>query len=359
MPYTSIFSFGDSLADTGNLFFISQPPHLHHCCRPPYGETYFGHPTGRCSDGRLIIDFIAESLSIPLVKPYLGVTNGQISNRTKEEGVNFAVAGATALDLSFFEERGIYGVIGTNDSLSVQLGWFKELLPSICSSYSSCKEVLEKSLFLVGEIGGNDFNGPFALRRSFAEIKTYVPHVIDAISSTISDLIDLGAQTLVVPGNFPIGCSAFYLTLYESKHKNDYDEAGCLVWLNRFAEYYNQRLQAELNQLQELHPHANIIYADYYNAALPLYQSPKKFGFMGLKACCGGGGVYNYNASNACGGEGVNCCDDPAKYINWDGVHFTESAYKLIARYLLKGSYTAPYKFGDLCLKNNKAYESF
>ncbi|KAI9096279.1 hypothetical protein K1719_025998 [Acacia pycnantha] len=248
-PYTSIFSFGDSLADTGNLFFISQPPHLHHCCRPPYGETYFGHPTGRCSDGRLIIDFIAESLNIPLVKPYLGVTNGQISNWTKEEGVNFAVAGATALDLSFFEERGIYGVISTNDSLSVQL-----------------------------------------------------------------DLIDLGAQTLVVPGNFPIGCSAFYLTMYESKHKNDYDEAGCLVWLNKFAEYYNQRLQSELNQLQELHPRANIIYADYYNAALPLYQSPTKFGFMGLKACCGGGAAYNYNASNACGGEGVNGCDDPSNY---------------------------------------------
>lgn len=61
--YTSIFSFGDSLADTGNLLHISdssiRPPHF---ALPPYGETYFHCPTGRCSDGRLIIDFIGRTL---------------------------------------------------------------------------------------------------------------------------------------------------------------------------------------------------------------------------------------------------------------------------------------------------------
>ncbi|XP_054777918.1 LOW QUALITY PROTEIN: GDSL esterase/lipase At1g28580-like [Prosopis cineraria] len=360
-PYTSIFSFGDSLADTGNWYFSSPKPpppprQSSRCLFPPYGETYFGRPTGRCSDGRLIIDFIAESLNIPLVKPYQGIKNGQIINWKKEEGVNFAVAGATALNVSFFEERAIYTVI-TNYSLRVQLGWFMELLPSICNSSSSCKKMFEKSLFFVGEIGGNDFNKPFALRRSLAEIKTYVPHVINAISSTMRDLIGVGAQMLIVPGNIPMGCSPFYLTNYASNNKKDYDEDGCLKWVNKFVEYYNKRLQAELNQLQELYPHANIIYADYYNATLPLYHSPKEFGFTGLKSCCGAGGAYNYNISK-CGDEGVNVCDDPSKYITWDGIHLTEAAYKLIARFLLKGSYIAP-KFDDLCFKNNKAFESF
>lgn len=55
--YSSIFSFGDSLADTGNLFYSSSDP-SNHCFFPPYGQTYFHHPSGRCSDGRLIIDFI-------------------------------------------------------------------------------------------------------------------------------------------------------------------------------------------------------------------------------------------------------------------------------------------------------------
>ncbi|XP_028774922.1 GDSL esterase/lipase At1g28570-like, partial [Neltuma alba] len=270
-PYTTIFSFGDSITDTGNLCF-SFP--LRRSCSPPYGASYFGHPTGRSSDGRLIIDFIAESLSIPLVKPYERIKNGEARNWKKEEGVNFAVSGATALNAGFFEEIGIhYGF--TNDSLRVQLGWFKELLPSICNSSSSCKTVFEKSLFLVGEIGVNDFKTCFFEGRRLAEIKTYVPHVINMISSTVTDLTDVGAQTLIVPGILPLGCGAIYLTRFESNNEKDYDEYGCLIWLNKFIEYFNKRLQAELNQLKELHPHANIIYADYYNAALPLYHSPK------------------------------------------------------------------------------------
>ncbi|KAK4259675.1 hypothetical protein QN277_005983 [Acacia crassicarpa] len=339
--FSSIFSFGDSLADTGNLYFSSQPPTSFHCFFPPNGQTYFGRPTGRCSDGRLIIDFIAESLGLPFVKPYLGIKNGQFDDWKIEEGVNFAVVGATALDADFFKEKGIHNV-PTNDSLRIQLGWYKDLLPSLCNSSSSCKNVLGKSLFLIGEIGGNDFTYPFALGKSLTEVKTYVAPVINAISSTISELIDMGAQTLMVPGNFPIGCSAFYLTLFQSKDEQDYDGAGCLKWLNKFAEYYNEKLQSELNQLRGLHPHAIIIYADYYNAALPLYLYPTSFGFEGLRACCGSGGPYNCNASALCGAPGAIASDDPSKFISWDGVHLTEAAYRFIAKRLVIGQDVVP-----------------
>ncbi|GAU46870.1 hypothetical protein TSUD_385470 [Trifolium subterraneum] len=135
----------------------------------------------------------------------------------------------------------------------------------------------------------------------------------------------------MVPGNFPLGCFAIYLTTYETKDKSQYDSAGCLKWLNEFSEFYNQKLQFEIQRLRGIHPHANIIYADYYNAALPLYHHPTKFGFTGLKSCCGKGGPYNYNASETCGKPGVLACDDPSKYISWDGLHLTEAAYGLIA----------------------------
>ena len=58
-------------------------------------------------------------------------------------------------------------------------------------------------------------------------------------------------------------------------------------------------------------------------------------------------------------GKGANPCDDPSKYISWDGIHLTEAAYKLIARNILKGFPTIASKFDDLCLKNNNAFESF
>ena len=52
--FPAIFSFGDSNSDTGGYsaaFGQERPP-------APYGESYFGCPAGRYSDGRLIIDFI-------------------------------------------------------------------------------------------------------------------------------------------------------------------------------------------------------------------------------------------------------------------------------------------------------------
>ena len=59
--YTSIISFGDSFADTGNLkklYSISgrDSPLFH----PPYGESLPDKSTGRFSDGLLIIDFLGK-----------------------------------------------------------------------------------------------------------------------------------------------------------------------------------------------------------------------------------------------------------------------------------------------------------
>jgi hypothetical protein len=59
--YQSIFSFGDSFADTGNNPVVFQWYSIFDpVTRPPYGTTFFGRPTGRNGDGRLIIDFVGR-----------------------------------------------------------------------------------------------------------------------------------------------------------------------------------------------------------------------------------------------------------------------------------------------------------
>ncbi|KAL8228716.1 hypothetical protein R6Q57_013616 [Mikania cordata] len=154
--------------------------------------------------------------------------------------------------------------------------------------------------------------------------------VINTIISAINELIDLGAETFVVPGNLPIGCSAAYLTIYNGSDESEYNNTtGCLIRLNNFAKYHNELLQIALNQIREAHPEINIIYADYYNAAMLFFRSPDKYGFTNgaLKACCGGGGPYNYNPFVACADPSSTSCDQPETYANWDGLHLTEAAY--------------------------------
>jgi hypothetical protein len=54
---TAIYSLGDSITDTGNLVKEAPPGMFETIKHFPYGVT-LGTPTGRCSDGLLMIDFL-------------------------------------------------------------------------------------------------------------------------------------------------------------------------------------------------------------------------------------------------------------------------------------------------------------
>uniref|UniRef100_A0A0E0MT30 Esterase n=1 Tax=Oryza rufipogon TaxID=4529 RepID=A0A0E0MT30_ORYRU len=335
--YTSMFSFGDSLTDTGNLV-VSSPLSFSIVGKYPYGMTYFHRPTGRCSDGRLVVDFLAQAFGLPLLQPYL--SRGEDVTR----GVNFAVGGATAMDPPFFEEIGASDKLWTNLSLSVQLGWFEQLKPSLCSSPKDCKEFFSKSLFLVGEIGGNDYNYAFFKGKSLDDAKSYVPTVAGAVADATEADQGRGGGPRGGPGTLPIGCSSAYLTLHPSSNRSDYDSTGCLKTYNDFAQHHNAVLQDKLRLLRRSYPEARIMYADYYGAAMSFAQNPKQFGFRhgALRTCCGGGGPYNFNPKASCGVRGSSVCTDPSAYANWDGVHLTEAGYHAIANSILNGPYTSP-----------------
>ncbi|XP_060219139.1 acetylajmalan esterase-like isoform X1 [Lycium barbarum] len=325
--FDKIYQFGDSLSDTGNCIRENLCGTHILCGRPPYGMNFFHKATGRCSDGMLIIDFIALESGLPLLNPY------KLQSANFRHGVNFAVAGATALPNEVLANKKIVNSALTNSSLSVQLDWMSSHFHTTCSPEKS-----NKSLFLVGEIGGNEFIYGLSQGKSMDESRRMVPEVVQTIIHGVKRVIGFGATRIIVPGNFPIGCHPIFLTEFMTDNSTAYDEYHCLKNLNNFAIFYNHHLQQAIDELKKEYTNITLIYGDYYNAFLWLLQNAVSLGLDKdslQKACCGIGGDYNFDMSKRCGDQGVPVCVDPSTYISWDGVHLTQAAYGWLARWLI------------------------
>ncbi|KAF6155491.1 hypothetical protein GIB67_014810 [Kingdonia uniflora] len=244
---------------------------------------------------------IPMALCLPLLSPYLQPFG------PKDHGVNFAVAGSTAMDSPFFAARDIH-VPQSNTPLSLQLKWFRNHLNELCQTHKDCAKRLQRALVFVGEIG-----------------------------DAVEDVIHEGAIRVVVPGNFPVGCIPIYLTSFPSSDPNAYDDMKCLKDLNKFALFHNNNLQRALENLRQKY-HVVILYADYYTTFQSVLCRAPYLGFdQGSlnKACCGIGGQYNYDGSRMCGHAGVPVCSNPKQHIHWDGVHLTQEAYRQMSEWLL------------------------
>uniref|UniRef100_M8CL76 GDSL esterase/lipase n=1 Tax=Aegilops tauschii TaxID=37682 RepID=M8CL76_AEGTA len=361
--FKRIFSFGDSIIDTGNFAYTirNRPPSPPSVL--PYGETYFHHPTGR-GGPRIKTDWgnssirkltkaykphnmlytnalsdpyylSAQALGLPLLPPSLPEEKtGQFPT-----GANFAVFGAMALNPNYFKSR--YNLsVPFPWSLHDQLATFNKVLTRIAPGDAATKRLLSESLVVFGEIGGNDYNFWFFDSELSKDRNTplqYMPDIIDRIGAGVQKVINLGAKTILVPGNFPIGCVPAYLSIHKSNTSADYDQFGCLAWFNAFSRRHNQLLKQEIGRLKSRNPSVKIIYADYYGAFMEFIRNPNRNGIDSpLVACCGGNGPY---------GTGLPCdrnakvCRDPSRFANWDQVHMTEKAYSVIANGVLNGPY--------------------
>ncbi|XP_051223763.1 GDSL esterase/lipase At5g45910-like [Lolium perenne] len=334
-PYRSIFSFGNSYTDTGNNPIVFAENDLFDPVnRPPYGSEFFRRPTGRCSNGRLIIDFIAQRLALPLVRPY----NPTLAhNGSFRQGANFAVMAATTLDAARFHDGSNPGnKYPLNTSLGVQLEWFESLKPSLCATTQGCEKFFGRSLFILGEFGVNDYHLSFE-NKSMNEITSLVPEVIGAISIAIERLITHGAKSFLVPGTIPSGCVPQILHYLAKDDPAEYNSTtGCLNVYNKLGMDHNQLLQEALEKLRDRYPGVTIIYGDLFSPMMEMVESPAKFGFVKdvLTMCCGKPGTF------LCGDDGANLCEEPAARLFWDDIHLTETAYHYIANRWLRSMYS-------------------
>ncbi|KAF7085517.1 hypothetical protein CFC21_088931 [Triticum aestivum] len=333
--YSRVFSFGDSLTDTGNAAILPATaggPSSH----APYGETYFHHPSGRASDGRLIIDFIVESLGLPEPAPYLA---GETADDFRH-GANFAVGGATALDPAFLKSRGIATFVPV--SLSNETSWFNNVLELLASTaYEEESDIMATSVFYFGEIGVNDYIFALFSNRTAEFAASFVPDIVAVTRSALNAVVAAGARTVLVTGMIPLGCEPELLALFPG---DAHGESGCITGFNEIAQLHNRALNCMLRELRRSHPGTTLFYADIYSPIANLVASPGKYGFgdRPLAAFCGGGaGPYHFDMAAFCGTSDSTASSDPSEFLSWDGIHFTDAANRFIAQALLRGLYNA------------------
>ncbi|XP_022952109.1 acetylajmalan esterase-like [Cucurbita moschata] len=327
--FDAIYQLGDSISDTGNL--IRENPATPFS-RFPYGESFFNNPTGRCSNGLLIIDQFAIAAGLPLINPYLD------KDAPMTHGVNFAVAGSTPLPSEVLAQKRISSRV-TNSSLSKQLDWMSTHFNITCLfKENDCTKKLKNALFFVGEIGGNDYNYALFQGKTIEEVRNMVPEVVQIIKEAVERVINYGAFQVIVPGNFPIGCLPIFLAGFQTDDATAYDELHCLKDLNNLAIYHNTHLNDAIKSFRKENPNVNIVYGDYYNALLWVLREASSLGFDETslhKPCCGMDGDYEFNLMQMCGAPGVPVCGNPGERISWDGFHLTQNAYRLVTYWLI------------------------
>eukprot|EP00246_Nothoceros_aenigmaticus_P004140 TRINITY_DN1553_c0_g1_i3.p1 TRINITY_DN1553_c0_g1~~TRINITY_DN1553_c0_g1_i3.p1 ORF type:complete len:171 (-),score=5.49 TRINITY_DN1553_c0_g1_i3:218-730(-) len=146
------------------------------------------------------------------------------------------------------------------------------------------------------------------------------------------------------------GCNPFVLTYFRGGPE-DYDQLGCLRPVNQIISAYNSLLHGVVEDLRRQLAGSSFIYADYHRVNLDIIRDAESHGLTNtLQACCGTDGPYNFDLSLPCGRskvvDGVECfynlCTNPAEYVNWDGIHFTEAFHSIVGQAFLAGQYLEP-----------------
>ncbi|XP_010935132.2 GDSL esterase/lipase EXL3 [Elaeis guineensis] len=315
----AVFAFGDSIDDPGNnnmLLTIAKSNF------PPYGRDFIGHrATGRFSNGKIPTDFIASLLGVKELLPaYL---DPDVKEQDLLTGVSFASGGAgydnlTAELLSVF-------------SLWDQLEMFEEYkreLQAIVGEDRAVDIVAEGVCIIFA--GTDDLMNTYftsSIRALSYDLPSYINFVLQAASSFLKELYNLGPRKIGVVGVPPIGCLPAQRTLRGGIARD------CVDAYNQASIKFNSELSMEVERLATYHPGAKIVYIDVYNPLLELIMHPYDYGFEEVtKGCFDPGKIVGTILPN---NLSQLTCPDATKYLFWDPDHPTEKGYQILVNKIL------------------------
>ncbi|CAM6092750.1 unnamed protein product [Calypogeia fissa] len=306
----ALFIFGDSTVDVGNNNHLAT---LAQATFWPYGKDFDTHlPTGRFSDGRLSVDFIANYLGLPLVPSFASGTGFT-------QGVNFASAGSGVLS-----DTG--SVFGEVISFSEQLKNFETVQQMVETEVGAPQalKIMSESIYYIST-GSNDFINNFLLPTSpywQLDSTDFEQLVLANFTQHVRTLFKMGARKIVVVSLSPLGC------LPSQLFKMGSIEGACISPVNKLAMDYNAILAESLHSLRRHLPGAMLAYNDAYLAFSNLIDNAAFHGIKHTNQSCCGTGLYG--GMKPCL-SWTSICQNTSDYLFWDEFHPTAASYKLIA----------------------------
>ncbi|XP_076886561.1 GDSL esterase/lipase At1g29670-like [Bidens hawaiensis] len=310
------FIFGDSLVDNGNnnrIVSLAKANYL------PYGIDFPNGPTGRFSNGKTVVDTVAELLGFNgYIPPYSNARGRAILN-----GVNYASAAAGIRD-----ETGQQ--LGARINFGGQVNNYKNTVSqvvNILGNQTSAANYLGKCIYSVG-LGSNDYLNNYFMPTFYRTSRQYTPEqyasvLIQQYSQLIRELYNYGARKLVLNGIGQIGCSPNALA------QNSNDGSTCVEKINSANKLFNNKLISLVDNFNRDLPDAKFIYINNYDIFQDLINNRQSYGFTVTNAgCCG---VGKNNGQITCLPAQARCRNRD-QHLFLDAFHPTEAANVIVGR---------------------------
>ncbi|MCU0533708.1 MAG: SGNH/GDSL hydrolase family protein [Hydrococcus sp. Prado102] len=315
LDFKSLYSFGDSLSDTGNFFgfSLSQSPLTPFPPVPYYSK-------GRFTNGSNWVDYVAKDLGIKQ-KTFAQTTffgNGSIP----KDGINFAFGGATTGSGNLGGESFL--------GLSEQIGAYTNLLGD--------RSADSEALYTIWA-GANDYIGLLSSSPSPEALSAQISQTVDNLSTSITTLADKGARKIVV-FNLP--------NLGDTPLAKSVPGVDPNV-LNELTQIHNFVLAGAIDNLSQSpqFEDTEIVLFDVNSLFKAVTENPQAFGFSNVTDNCTGIDFPNVDFVGDFSGW-LNCKrilkKDPKAFLFYDNQHPPTSAHKTIADSVID---TLESAFGD------------
>ncbi|XP_042513898.1 GDSL esterase/lipase At5g45670-like [Macadamia integrifolia] len=300
------FIFGDSLVDNGNNMAL---PTVAKALTLPYGIDFPRGPTGRFTNGRTVVDVVAQLLGFDDFIPPHATTRGP----DVLKGLNYGSSAAGIRDDTGQE----FGrVNGLNRQLDNHMGTILQVI-GILGNQDKAGKHLSQCVYSVG-MGSNDYLGYMnPQRRSQYTPEQYADTLIRQYSKQLRTLYSYGARKVAIMGVGPVGYSPFAIS--ECSRRNGW---ACVEGLNSAAQLFNAKVKGLVDNFNKNLPEARFTYLNAYHILDGIWRSSSSYGFrVTSTSCCE---RMRDNSQYACMPLQTPC-SNRTQYTFFDAFHPTEA----------------------------------